>query len=75
LICALLHSTLAHMHAYIGDEVSVMNERNETIPDQTVTPDRDTYVKPELRAQPLDEVVRAGGGASGDFPGFDGGRP
>jgi hypothetical protein len=52
-----------------------MSQQDETFPDQMVVPDRDTYVKPELRAQPLDQVVRGGGGNSGDWPGFDGGEP
>jgi hypothetical protein len=34
---------------------------------------RDAYVKPEVKAQPLDQVVRGGGGSSGDFPNIPGG--
>lgn len=52
-----------------------MIDQNETDPDQPLLLKRDSYVKPELKVQPLDQVVRAGGGASGDYPGFDGGRP
>ena len=54
-----------------------MNEQNQHAPAQPVPAqaERESYVKPQVTVQPLDAVVRGGGGISGDFPGFSGGRP
>jgi len=53
-----------------------MNFGEKTTNEQVEIPKvpREVYIKPEVSAQRLDEVVRGGGGYSGDYPGFPGGH-
>lgn len=57
-------------------EQAMIGEKEQAMIGEHVTPvaRREAYVKPEAKAQPLDEVVRGGGGNSGDqVPGQSGG--
>lgn len=51
-----------------------VKEQVASVADERPVAHPETYVKPEVKAQPLDEVVRGGGGYSGDYPGFVGGE-